>query len=156
MPTTKRPKRRTPARRSRPRVELRGAVASERRVSDRAQREVCFLIGKGGAVLWSDASDSPVALPDSRARWEAIWNLRDELEAIVHSHPVGPSAFSAEDTSTMAALDDALGKSMHYMVVAPAKTIARQGTGKTETIVPEPWWVALLRLASGMTKKEGD
>ena len=29
--------------------------------------------GKGGAVLWADASDSPAALPDSRSRWEAIW-----------------------------------------------------------------------------------
>lgn len=122
----------------------------------RAQREVCFLVGKGGAVLWSDASDSPVALPDSRARWEAIWNLRDELEVIAHSHPVGPSAFSAEDTSTMEALDSALGKSMRYMVVAPTLTIARHGTGKTEEVIPEPWWAALLRLASGMTKqKEG-
>ena len=39
-------------------------------------REVCVLIGRDGAVLWSDASDSPVALPDSRERWEAIWRLR--------------------------------------------------------------------------------
>jgi hypothetical protein len=118
-----------------------------------SKREVCLLIGKGGAVLWSDASDSPVALPDSRARWEAIWNLRDELEVIAHSHPVGPAAFSAEDTSTMEALDSALGKSMRYMVVAPTKTIAREGTSNTEDVVPEPWWAALLRLASGMTKQ---
>ncbi len=30
--------------------------------------EVCFLIGERDAVLWSDASASPVALPDSRGR----------------------------------------------------------------------------------------
>ena len=47
-------------------------------------REVCFLIGKGGAILWADASNSPAALPDSRARWEAIWTHRDELEVIAH------------------------------------------------------------------------
>jgi hypothetical protein len=119
-----------------------------------SQREVCFLIGKGGAILWADASDSPAALPDSRARWEAIWQHRDELEVIAHSHPIGPSAFSAEDESTMEALDSALGKRMRYMVVAPRVTIARTGGGPVEQVSPEPWWAALLRLASGMRKEE--
>jgi hypothetical protein len=120
------------------------------------KREVCFLVGKGGAILWADASDSPAALPDSRARWEAIWRLRDELELIAHSHPMGPSAFSAEDESTMEALDGALGRAMRYMVVAPRVTIAREGaTAPTTEVVPEPWWAALLRLASGMDKEGG-
>ena len=118
------------------------------------QREVCFLIGKGGAILWADASDSPAALPDSRARWEAIWSYRDELEVIAHSHPIGPSTFSAEDASTMEALDSALGKVMRYMVVAPRVTIARTGDAPVEQVSPEPWWAALLRLASGMRKEE--
>lgn len=118
----------------------------------RDQREVCFVIGRGGAILWSDASDSPVALPDSRSRWEAIWANRAHLEVIAHSHPIGPSAFSAEDVSTMEALDAALGTSVCYMVVAPTKTIARTGD-KNEDVSPEPWWVALLRLASGMQKE---
>lgn len=117
-------------------------------------REVCFLIGKAGTVLWADASDSPSALPDSRSRWEAIWDLREQIEIIAHSHPIGPSAFSAEDESTMEALDSALGKVMRYMVVAPVVTIARTGRdGAIETVSPEPWWVALMRLASGMQKE---
>jgi hypothetical protein len=111
------------------------------------QREVCFLIGRGGALLWADASDSAAALPDSRDRWDAIWRHREELEVIAHSHPLGPGAFSAEDESTMEALDSALGKKLNYMVVAPRVTISREGT-----VSPEPWWVALLRLASGMRK----
>ena len=44
-------------------------------------REVFFLIGERGDILWSDASDSPVRLPDSRARWEAIWSRRDRIVA---------------------------------------------------------------------------
>ncbi|HTL32383.1 MAG TPA: hypothetical protein VL326_04640 [Kofleriaceae bacterium] len=126
-----------------------------RRPSTRHERrEVCFLVGKGGAVLWSDASDSPVALPDSRARWEAIWSLREHLDVIAHAHPLGLSAFSAEDQSTMEALDSALGTSIRYMVVAPSVTIAKTGAaGTTEQVSPEPWWVALLRLASGMQKE---
>jgi len=69
--------------------------------------------------------EQPVALPDSRDRWEAIWQLRHELSEIAHSHPVGPSAFSAEDTSTMAALDLALGRKLRYSVVAPKAMIVR-------------------------------
>ena len=118
-------------------------------------REVCFLIGHGDTILWGDASDSPAALPDSRARWEAIWRHRDELSAIVHSHPVGPAAFSAEDLSTMQALDSALGKPMRYCVVAPRITISRRDA-TTETVSPEPWWAGLLRLASGMPQKKED
>ena len=53
-------------------------------------REVCFLIGASHEVLWSDAGASPVALADSRDRWEAIWFFRNELLEIAHSHPVGP------------------------------------------------------------------
>ena len=114
-------------------------------------REVCFLIGRGGAILYADASNSPAALPDSRDRWEAIWAHRDELEAIVHSHPVGPHAFSAEDESTMAAVDAALGKAMHYCVVSPRGTLSRTGLdSKAITLVTEPWWAHVLRLASGM------
>jgi hypothetical protein len=116
-------------------------------------REVCLLIGRGGAILWADASDSPAALPDSRARWEAIWHHRDELEAIVHSHPVGPAAFSAEDESTMQALDSALGRAVRYCVVAPRATMARTGA-RDEQVIPEPWWAGLLRLASGMRKED--
>src|SRR5262245_54305465 len=114
-------------------------------------REVCFLIGRKGEILWADASNSPAALPDSRARWQAIWDHRDELENIVHSHPMGPAAFSAEDESTMQAVDSALGRTMRYTVVAPRVVITRVGDDTT-TVSPEPWWAGLLRLASGMRK----
>ena len=113
-------------------------------------REVCFLVDHDGGVLWADASASAVALPDSRGRWEAIWRLREALAEIAHSHPIGPAAFSAEDESTMAAIDSALGRPLRYSVVAPRATIARVA-GATFRIEPEPWWARLLRLTSGMT-----
>ncbi|MEW5743182.1 MAG: Mov34/MPN/PAD-1 family protein [Myxococcota bacterium] len=113
-------------------------------------REVCLLIGRGGAVLWSDTSDSPLALVDSRARWEAIWRHRDELEAIVHSHPAGPHAFSREDETTMDAVDAALGKGLRYVVVSPQGLVVREGGREVEPGEATPWWVPLLKLASGM------
>ena len=112
-------------------------------------REVCFLIGEGGAILWADTDGSPGALPDSRRRWEQIWNLRASLVEIAHSHPHGPAAFSDEDETTMAALDAALGVSLRYSVVAPERTIARCG-GDPFDVDPEPWWAELMRVASGM------
>ncbi|QRK08798.1 hypothetical protein JQX13_01030 [Archangium violaceum] len=112
-------------------------------------REVCLLIGRDGAALWSDASDSPVSLPDSRARWEAIWRLRDELEEIAHSHPVGPRAFSAEDETTMEALTLALGRPVRFSVVAPDGMVVREHGGE-RILTEEPDWARRLRAESGM------
>ena len=117
------------------------------------RREVCFLIGRGGAILWSDASDSPSALPDSRPRWEAIWEHRRELEEIAHSHPIGPVAFSTEDETTMSALTSALGEAPRFSVVAPGGMIVRHER-KDEKVEQEPWWAALMRLASGMHRTQ--
>jgi hypothetical protein len=112
-------------------------------------REVCLLIGRDNEVLWSDESDSPVRLPDSRERWEAIWQLRNELAEVAHSHPEGPLGFSAEDETTMAALTSALGRPLRFSVVAPGGMVQRVG-GRDLLVAEEPWWAEPLRQASGM------
>jgi len=123
-------------------------------------REVFFLIGEDGAVLWSDASTSAVHLPDSRARWEAFWSRRERIVEIAHSHPVGPVAFSREDATTMRALVTALGRPLLFSVIAPHGMLRRieeleGGPGVPPTVVEqEPWWTALLRLASGMDSSQ--
>ena len=113
-------------------------------------REVFFIIGKQDVVLWSDASTSPVALPDSRARWEAIWKRRRRIVEIAHSHPVGPLSFSMTDETTMTALTSGLGKKVVFSVVAPNGMIQRNEEGKDVIVECEPWWTTVLRLASGM------
>lgn len=125
------------------------------------KREVCFLLDEDGAILWSDASQSPVLLPDSRARWEAIWRLREQLVEIAHTHPVGPAAFSSEDETTMDALDAALGRGLVYSVVTPVTMIRRlTKDGPVRRVEHEPWWTPLIRAASGLhdnaEKKEED
>lgn len=119
--------------------------------SDVERREVCFLIGAEDTILWSDASTSPVALPDSRARWEAIWTRRDRLEEIAHSHPIGPLHFSGEDRTTMAALWAALGRPIRFSVVTPEGMIRSEREGHEELVADEPWWTNLLRSASGVS-----
>lgn len=115
--------------------------------------EVFFLIGKGGAILWSDVGANAGFLPDSRARWEAIWSNRDHIEELAHSHPIGPLAFSHEDETTMQALESALGKPLRFSVVAPNGIIVRQN-GKDEIVGEEPWWAALLRRTSGFDRRK--
>lgn len=118
-------------------------------------REVCFLIGEHDAVLWSDASQSAVALPDSRTRWKAIWSRRDRIVEVAHTHPLGGAKFSLEDETTMAALDAALGRRLHYAVVTPTQLLRRVPGEISEQagdniVEAEPWWTALIRSASGL------
>jgi hypothetical protein len=114
-----------------------------------SRREVCFLLGEDEAVLWSDASESPVALPDSRARWETIWRLRERIVEIAHTHPLGGTHFSREDETTMQALDAALGRKLRYSVVTPAAMLRRTADGDV-LVDAEPWWATLIRVASGI------
>ncbi len=130
-------------------------------MSHRLLREVFVLLGEDGRILWSDASESPVRLPDSRARWEAIWALRDRIIEIAHSHPIGPLAFSREDATTMRALVSALGRPLLFSIVAPGGMIRRVesiegGEAPPARVVEdEPHWTNALRLASGMQRKSG-
>jgi hypothetical protein len=112
--------------------------------------EVCFLLDSAGGVLWRDASGGPAALPDSRARWAAIWARRDLLAEIAHSHPGGPARFSTVDLTTMDAIDAALGRPLDYAVVTADKVLRRTPDGRTLVLPDEPPWVADLRAASGM------
>ncbi|MCP3064084.1 Mov34/MPN/PAD-1 family protein [Myxococcus sp. K38C18041901] len=111
--------------------------------------EVCLLIGQDEEVLWCEASESPVLLPDSRARWEAIWYWREELVEVAHSHPEGPLGFSEEDETTMTALTEALGRAPRFSVVAPGGMVARV-EGRDVWVSEEPWWTGPLREISGM------
>lgn len=126
------------------------------------KREVFFLIGANDVVLWSDASESALALPDSRARWEAIWSHRAEPIELAHSHPVGPDAFSHEDVTTMEALDVALGKPPRFSLITPHGYFVRAGaevsdaTSRTQAHRAQrgeraPAWTESLRAHSGMS-----
>ena len=112
-------------------------------------REHFFLIDVLGAVIFRDAGDSAASIPDSRARWEAIWAARESIAEIAHSHPVGPLAFSNEDETTMSALESALGRRLVFSVVAPGGMIRRQ-EGRDAPVSSEPDWAVELRRLSGM------
>src|SRR5262249_28181109 len=96
---------------------------------------------------------SVTALPDSPARWQAIWRLRDQLVEIAHSHPLGPLGFSTEDETTMAALMKALGRPLRFSVLAPSGMVARVN-GREVRVPSEPMWAAELRRQSGIREVE--
>ena len=112
-------------------------------------REVCFLIGQDGRVVWSDAGRSPFWLDDSQARWQAIWSRRGDLFEVAHSHPRGPLGFSREDETTMKALEAALGRPLRFSVVSPHGMLLRLD-GRDEWVRWEPKWARRLRRESGM------
>ncbi len=117
-------------------------------------REVCYLIGANGEVLWRD-SGTASALPDSRGRWEAIWTRRSELFEIAHTHPAGPLNFSNEDRTTMQALWAALGPGVAFSVVTPTAMIRMSASGDIERVSEEPGWVKAIRFASGLKNAAG-
>src|SRR5262245_19525326 len=112
-------------------------------------REVCFLVGAEGRILWSGAGTSALWMDDSRARWDAIWRLRGQLVEIAHSHPRGPLGFSREDETTMAALTAALGRKVRFSIVSPHGMLLRLD-GRDWLLMQEPAWARELRLQSGM------
>jgi Prokaryotic homologs of the JAB domain len=114
------------------------------------RREACFVVGSAGTLLYADLSGSALALPDSRARWEALWRHRGEVREVAHSHPVGPDAFSEEDLTTMAAVDAALGRPLTYSVVSPGGRLVYRAGHPITAEEPSPWWLPLLLAASGM------
>lgn len=111
-------------------------------------REVLLLIDRQGRVLWADHG-GPSSLPDSRARWEAIWAHREELDEVVHTHPRGMLRFSSEDESTMQALSTALAQVPVFSIVTDTGML-RRVQGRDVLVHELPWWVPLIRQASGL------
>ena len=116
----------------------RRAITSTSRGGD--MREVCFLIGRGGAILWADASDSPAALPDSRARWEAIWQPPRRARSDRALPPDRPRRVLRRGRSTMEAIDSALGKPHALLRRRSARHDRARGDGRatpsyTRTVV---------------------
>ncbi len=81
--------------------------------------------------------------------------IREAIEEIAHSHPVGPLGFSAEDETTMAALTEALGRPVRFSVVAPDGMVMREN-GRDVRVTEEPCWAGRLRVDSGMRRRSGD
>jgi hypothetical protein len=108
-------------------------------------REVCFILT--GEKILRVYFGSPGGIPDERARWEIIWNHRDEITEIAHSHPGEFLDFSHEDLTTMEAVEAGTGRRFAWSIVTERGFLSRRD-GKTARRRDVPWWLELMRRLS--------
>ena len=97
----------------------------------------------GESLVWVSMG-SLTAIPDSRARWNAIWENREDLTEIVHTHPGRLLRFSHEDLTTMEAVESALGRPLRWSIVTDDGYFS-QFDGKAGNLAAKPWWLPVLR-----------
>lgn len=110
-------------------------------------REICFIITKDKRILRIYVGNTS-RIPDLRARWNAIWTYRHEIEEIVHTHPGGLLRFSAEDLTTMEAVESATGLKYLWSVVTRDGYLYRIGHQGEDILVTDEgnaWWIEYLR-----------
>jgi hypothetical protein len=108
-------------------------------------REVCFLMVED--KILRAYFGSATSIPDERERWEAIWEYRNEITEIAHSHPGEFLDFSYEDLTTMEAVEAGTGKVFTWSVVTKTGFRCRKG-GKDSLRKDSPWWLSLMRRLS--------
>jgi hypothetical protein len=91
---------------------------------------------EGRTLDWHVPSDrSAGALPDSHRLWELLWENRERLGGVAHTHPwEGAAWFSQTDVTTFAAVEDGLGRRLLWPVVTftEVATFAWVGPGRLD------------------------
>ena len=74
---------------------------------------------EGKTIHWHEPPGrSAGSLPDSRSLWDILWENRERLGGVAHTHPWQGSAIpSGTDLSTFDAVERALGRSLLWPVV---------------------------------------
>src|SRR5882672_5546558 len=108
-------------------------------------REVCFIL-VGDKILRAYFG-STTRIPDSRERWEILWEHRDEITEIAHSHPGEFLDFSHEDLTTMEAVEAGTGITFTWSIITKGGFLSRKGVLDTQR-EDSPWWLELMRTLS--------
>lgn len=113
-------------------------------------REVCFVLC-GDSVVHVDFG-TPGHIADSSGRWEVIWEHREHITELVHTHPSGFNRFSYEDITTIQGVELALGRKLVWsLVTAKGYYYKRKENDVYKQLTRgfvEPWWVPFLRQLS--------
>jgi hypothetical protein len=107
--------------------------------------EVCFILVEDKILRVYFGSATRV--PDSRERWEIIWQHRNAITEIAHSHPGGFLDFSHEDLTTMQAVEAGTGKQFTWSIITKKGFLSRK-SGADIHRDDSPWWLELLRTLS--------
>lgn len=117
----------------------------------------------GKPIYWHKPENrTSVALEDSQALWNFIWEQRNHVLGFAHSHPGrGVPGPSYTDTTTFAAIESALGRRLHWWITSEDRFVFIQWDdaikGYAVCPFPEadsPRWLSQLRLASNYNTKE--
>lgn len=128
--------------------------------------EAAVVIGLDGLPLfWHlPLGRDGVSLPDSAELWSVIWQNRDRIAGVAHSHPGGGIPLpSYTDMTTFDAIEAALGKRLTWWIVSSDHVVEcrllrtpqdKYADGLFEIIqmTEEPPWIAELRRLSEMSK----
>jgi hypothetical protein len=118
--------------------------------------EMGVVIGRDGTPLHWHAPEgrTGAALPDSRALWDVLWEGRDALAGVAHTHPgAGRPAPSLEDLTTFSAIERGLGRRLMWWLVSATEVVACSFCGPDALAygvepVPDPPWAGRLRRLS--------
>ena len=97
--------------------------------------EAAVVVGLDGSPLhWhSPPGRTSVAIPDTRDLWTVIWENKDNLAGIAHSHPgSGLPGPSYEDVTTFSSIENALGRRLDWWIISTDRVILARWCG------PEP------------------
>lgn len=115
-------------------------------------REAAVVIDMmGEAAYWHLPDDRTAGgLPDSHDFWMVLWNNRDDISGIAHSHPNGFVGPSHTDITTFDAVERGLGQRLDWWILAGRILLHCHwvGPGKLSyeslPVEQRPSWVALL------------
>jgi proteasome lid subunit RPN8/RPN11 len=116
-------------------------------------KEVAVVVSKEGeALYWMDGSDS-VTIPDSPTLWQFIWENRDKICGIAHTHPGKGTPYpSGTDLTTFRAIEQALGRQLDWWIVSEDEatlvhTVHPEGCGTSLFMAKVSWLPELRRLS---------
>ena len=108
-------------------------------------REVCFILVQDKILRVYFGSTTRI--PDNRDRWEIIWQHRNDITEIAHSHPGEFLDFSHEDLTTMEAVEAGTGKFFTWSIITKNGFLSRKA-GQDTRRDDSPWWLGLMRTLS--------
>ena len=78
----------------------------------------------GQPMYWhTPVGRSAAAIPDSRALWLVLWDSRERLAGVAHTHPGGVLQPSSTDLRTFAACEDGLGRRLSWWLVSADRVV---------------------------------
>lgn len=93
----------------------------------------------GGLIHWHLPADrSEGALPDSRPLWDVLWESREIIGGVAHTHPWnGVPTPSHTDVTTFAAVEKGLGRRLVWPIVTFTDVIYLTWVGPGEHVYEE-------------------